>query len=162
MESDIKITADEYFDDSKFILNDNDKKRIQKNINLLKEANLPYIEYMRTVPIDSITQVKSKEEILNRMLIDYLLAVFSIYSCEDNTEVLNNLLNRFETKMNIRNLMSLVEKYTLNDILENKISSEEKEKLALRLEKIPVYLWSLGFISKPSSKDKSLPFKVIC
>ena len=91
-------------------LDELDKIRISNNINSLKNDNIPYLEYMVQVPINSLTEIKSKEDIINKMLIDYIIASSSIYMLNNNIYKLDILLSNKVSKIliNINKLPSTI------------------------------------------------------
>ena len=154
MKDDIKITSEELFDDKKYILDEKDIFRINKNIELLKKMNLPYLEHMRTVPINCTCKIKSKDEILKKLLVDFTLAVFSIYSDQTDLDLINGIFGKLDKKLNIKSFLTDKEVLLIDDIIEGNMSSKELNNISWILERIPIYLWALGFIDKPSSKEE--------
>lgn len=150
MNEEIKITSEEIFDDEKYILDEQDKKRINNNINILKQQNLPYIEHMRTIPINMTTIIKSKEDVINRLLSDFTLSTFSIYKNEDNIGVINEIFLKLNDRLEIKSVLTDKEIIILDDIIEGLLSKSELSKYSWLLERIPVYLWALGLYSKPT------------
>ncbi len=154
MRDDIKITSEEFFDNEKYILDDKDKERIEKNIEFLKKQNLPYIEYMRTVPINSVCDIKSKDDILKKLLVDFTMATFSIYSGESDINIINSVFSKLDKKLNIKKFLSDKDIILIDDIVNGNVTSKELNKLSWVLERIPVYLWVLGLMDKPSSNEE--------
>ena len=114
---DIKITSEDLFDENKFILDDSDKMRIEKNINVLKKKHIPYLAYMRTIPINSVTVIKSVEEIIDYMLVDYVLACVSTYAIGGSYHLIGDILDKLNRKYSIDGLLSLDDKRLIIDIV---------------------------------------------
>ena len=113
----IKITSEDIFDESKFVLDAFDKKRIEKNINVLEKKHIPYLAYMRTIPINSVTVIKSVEEIIDYMLINYVLACVSTYAISNSYQLIGDILEKLNKKYNIDKLLSLDNKRMIIDIV---------------------------------------------
>ena len=152
---DIKITSEDIFDEKKFILDDSDKKRIEKNIDVLKKKNIPYLEYMRTIPINSVTVIKSVEEIINKMLVDYVLACVSTYAIGSSYHLIGELLDKLNKKYGIDKLLSIDDKKLIIDIINEEYLVSELEVICYRFESVNVCMWALGFVDKPVSNQKA-------
>ena len=150
-----KVTSEEMFDNDKFVLDEEDKHRIEKNIDTLKQNNIPAFEYMRTVPINSTTVIKSREEILNKAICDYTLATCALYALSGSLFLLSPLLEKLNKKYDIRQLLSLEEKRIVVDIVNNCILAGGLEELCAKYESVYVCLWALGFLNRPSSSTKN-------
>ena len=148
------ITSEEIFDEDKFVLDEVDKQRIEKNIETLKKDNIPVLEYMRTVPINSITVIKSKEEILDKVIVDYTLATCALYMLTGSSNLVSTLLDKLDDKYDIRTRLSLEDKATVVDIVNNNILANGLEDITKKYEGVAVCLWALGFMNRPSSNEK--------
>ena len=151
---DIKITSEDLFDENKFILDDSDKMRIEKNINVLKKKHIPYLAYMRTIPINSVTVIKSVEEIIDYMLVDYVLACVSTYAIGGSYHLIGDILDKLNRKYSIDGLLSLDDKRLIIDIVNEDYLVSELEEIAYRFESVSVCMWALGFLDRPSSFKK--------
>ena len=150
--SEVIITSEDIFDESKFVLDEKDKNRIEKNISFLKLDDIPFNRNMRTIPINSNTVIKSEEEILNRLIIDFTIALFAKYS-KNEDKLLNVAFNRIDEKLGVRKLLTDKDILIIDKILDGKCSKNELENLELLFEDVNVYMWALGFISKPVSRQ---------
>ena len=148
------ITSEDIFDDNKFILDDGDLQRIESNIAFLKENDIPFMKHMRTIPINIGTKIKSEDEILNKLIIDYTLALFAAYSRDNNSKTITSAFNKIDSKLNVRRLLSADDIVLIDNILEKKLSEKELNNISSLIEEVAVYLWVLGFRDKPlSSKE---------
>ena len=150
--SEVIITSEDIFDESKFVLDEKDKNRIEKNISFLKLDDIPFNRNMRTIPINSNTVIKSEEEILNRLIIDFTIALFAKYS-KNEDKLLNVAFNKIDEKLGVRKLLTNKDILIIDKILDGKCSKNELENLELLFEDVNVYMWALGFISKPVSRQ---------
>ena len=151
--NEVIITSDDIFDESKFVLDEGDKNRIEKNISFLKLDDIPFNREMRTIPINSNTVIKSEEEILNRLIIDFTIALFAKYSSGEE-KLLNKAFNKTDEKLGVRKLLTDKDIILIDRILDGKCSKNELENLELLFEDVNVYLWALGLISKPVSRQR--------
>lgn len=153
--NEVIITSDELFDDDKFVLDDGDKERIEKNISFLEENNIPCIKHMRTIPINSTTKIKSEEEILNKLIINYTLSLLATFSLNDENKLIGLAFNKIDSKFGVRRLLSNEDMLLIDDILDNKLSKNQLVNISLLIEDVAVYLWVLGFMNKPFSSKQT-------
>lgn len=153
--NEVIITSDELFDDDKFVLDDGDKERIEKNISFLEENNIPCIKHMRTIPINSTTKIKSEEEILNKLIINYTLSLLATFSLNDENKLIGLAFNKIDSKFGVRRLLSNEDMLLIDDILDNKLSKNQLVNISLLIEDVAIYLWVLGFMNKPFSSKQT-------
>ena len=151
----IKVTSEEMFDNDKFVLDEEDKRRIEKNIVVLKQNNIPAFEYLRTVPINSVTVIKSKEEIAAKAITDYTLATTALYTLIGSHNLISPLLDKLNHKYDIRSLLSLEDKKIIVDIANDFIMANGLEELCSKFESVYICLWALGFLNRPISSGKN-------
>lgn len=142
-------------------LDELDKIRISSNINTLKKDNLPYLEYMVAIPINSLTEIKGKEEIINKMLLEFIIGTSGIYMIQKNTYVLDDLLSKINIKYNTDSLLSIEEKSLIINIINKLYTEKELEEFSIRIESANVCLWALGLVDKIDSYNKC-DFDSIC
>ena len=135
-------------------LDELDKIRINNNINSLKNDNIPYLEYMVQVPINSLTEIKSKEDIINKMLIDYIIASSSIYMLNNNIYKLDILLSNINKIFNTDSILSIEDKTLIINIINKLYTFSELEEFSIRMESVNVCLWALGLVDKIDSCNK--------
>ena len=135
-------------------LDELDKIRISNNINSLKNDNIPYLEYMVQVPINSLTEIKSKEDIINKMLIDYIIASSSIYMLNNNIYKLDILLSNINKIYNTDSILSIEDKTLIINIINKLYTLSELEEFSIRMESVNVCLWALGLVDKIDSCNK--------
>lgn len=146
-----KITTEEIFDDNKIIFDVDDKKRIEKNINILKEKSIPFIEHMKAIPFNSCTNLRSKEEIVNRMLADYAIATCALYSLEGKANIITSVINQMNEKLNIKSALAPEDTNFLNAMSEQKVSKQGLQDATWAFEECAMLMWTLGIIDKPKS-----------
>lgn len=146
-----KITTEEIFDDNKIIFDSEDKKRIEKNINVLKEKNIPFIEHMKAIPFNSCTDLRSKGEIVNRMLSDYAIATCALYSLEGKANIIPSVINQMNEKLNIKSALSPEDNKFLNAMSEQKVQKQGLQDATWAFEECAMLMWTLSLIDKPNS-----------
>ena len=151
----VVITSEDLFDENKFVLDEGDNQRIEKNISFLIEHNIPYIKHMRTIPINKTTKLRNEEEILNKLIVDYTLSLFARYSHDKENKIINVAFNKIDERIGVRNLLTGEDISLIDDILDNKISEDKLEEISLKMESVAVYLWALGLIKRPFSSKYS-------
>ena len=144
-----KITSSDIFDENKIILDDLDKERRRKNIELLKSQNVIYLEEMKSIPINSATTLRTKEEIVKRMLGDYVISYFCIFIGNPNFNgeaALSSLDQKFGIKANLN--PSDIE--YVNAIMNKKLSPDQIRNNSWLIEECSVLMWALSLMDKPS------------
>ena len=145
-----KITTEDIFDENKIILDELDKARQKKNIELIKNQNIPFIEGMQSVPINSVTTLKTKEEIIKRMLGDYVISYFCILSLNYKFDP-QKIINEMDQKLNIKTVLSSNDLQIVNDIIDKKMPIEMIKQRSWLIEGCAVLMWVLGLLDKPNS-----------
>ena len=162
--NEVIVLSEDAFDSKKFVLDDKDKKRIDKNIQFLREKNLPYLEDMHMIPINAICSIKSKDEILNKLLSSYAVYILATYSLDNLDQLVHPTINKLDEKYNIRRLLNNEDILTIDRILDGRLLFSELKDCKLRLEECYIYLWVLGFcdrLSPKTPKDDKLINKII-
>jgi len=143
-------------DESKINLSESDKKRIEKNCNIMKKKGLPYMPEMKLIPFDSIVNIKSKEEIATQMVKDFLIAhkavnrLEGISDIEDQNFVTTAL--KFQPEANVLGALSQISKGEVDEISLN--------QLAYLYERVNVYMWVLGLGDKPLANKQCYPLLI--
>ncbi len=148
-----KITSSDIFDENKIILDDLDRERRRKNIELLKNQNVMYLEEMKSIPINSVTALRTKEEIVKRMLGDYVISYFCIFIENPNFNgeaALTSLDQKFKIKTNLN--PGDIE--YVNAIMNKKLSQTEIRNNSWLIEECAVLMWVLSLIDKPSQSSQ--------
>ena len=135
-------------------LDESDKKRINENINTLKEKNIPYLQYMVKIPLNSLTQIKSKEEIINKMLVDFIISVSAKYMITNSAFKVGKFLDNINKKYNTDRLLSIEDKTLIINIINNLYTPSELEDYCTLIEKVNVCLWALNLVNKIDSYNK--------
>lgn len=146
-----KITTEEIFDDNKLIFDDSDKNRIEKNINLLKEKNIPFIEHMKAIPFNSCTNLREKTEIIDRMLSDYAIATCALYALEGNENRLGNIIKKMDSNLCILKVLTKEDTDFLMAMESKKVSKQGLQDATWAFEECAMLMWTLGLIDKPNS-----------
>ena len=146
-----KITADDIFDDNKIILTETDKQRQSKNIEYIKSKNILYKEDMKTVPIESATKLRTKDEVIQRMLADYVVATFCGYALNNNLSNIEDIINKMDQKLSIRSVLNQDDWNVINAIISKKVPQQQLVDFSWFYEECAVLAWALGLIDKPES-----------
>lgn len=104
---------------------------------------------MKDIPFNSCTNLRSKEDILKRMLGDYIIAVCSLYSLDDKFNVIPNFLDNFDMRFGIKSVLFSEDINAINGILSKKISSDALKDELFSFERCSMLMWVLGLIDKP-------------
>lgn len=149
-----KTTIEDAFDENKLILDEQDKKRISKNIELLKTNNIPYIENMKAIPTNSTTVLKTKEEIFNRAIEKYFYATIVDYALNEDKAMLDTVIYNMNQKLHINSILQEDDWLLVEKIKTNKLSTRELNGISWDYEECAVLLWELGLFSKPLSNEQ--------
>ena len=141
-------------------LSPSDTKRVNRNIELLKNRNIPFFDCKITIPTEENTNIKSKEEIVNKMLTCYVLSMSATYALDNASDLINAAYIKLDEKFNIKDILTLEEKSTILSIIKNDYNIRELEDISWQLEDVGVYLWVLGFLDLPNV-DKECNVKKI-
>ena len=150
--NEVVILSEDSFDESKFVLDSKDKKRIDKNIQFLREKNLPVLENMHMIPINAICTIKSKEEVVNKLLSSYAIYILASYSLDNMDQLVHPTISKLDEKYNIRRLLNNEDILTIDRILDGRMLFSELKDCKLKLEECYIYLWVLGFCDRQSPK----------
>ena len=145
-----KIISSDMFDEKKNELTDLDKEIQEKNKEIVKAMNIPYSEKLLGIPINSVTVLKSKEEILSSMLKDYVIATLCVYSLENQKELIPVALNGLDIKLGVRKYLSNEDLKFINMIASGNVQNNRLQSLTWLYERVYVYMWCLGLVEKPN------------
>lgn len=132
-------------------LDGQDKMRIDRNIRELRHEDIPYLKYMVRVPVNSLTEIISVEEIIDKMLVDYLIACSANLMISSSVTLIGDFLDKINRKYNTDKILSLEDKTTIINIINRLYTLSELEVFSMRLESVNVCLWALGFIEEINS-----------
>ena len=158
--SEAKISCGDFFDDSKFILDEMDKERIQKNISKIKKMDIPYFEGMKTITINYITSVQDKELILNRALVDYAIASFALLALDGKDDLIDIELNNLDNKFNLRKLLNSFDLNYINNMANKQISLPALQETSWVYEECYILMWALGLVDEVK-QDKECNIKLV-
>lgn len=126
-------------------------KRVNENITFFNDGN--------NIPDDKVI-IKNKTDIINRMLLDYILGVLSTYALDNASDLIKDAYLKLDAKYNIKDIISLDEKKVILKIIRNEYSIRELEDISWLLEDVRIYMWVLGLLEKPTF-DKECDIKEI-
>ena len=133
------------------IVDEQDEKRIKKNIEFLEYNNLVNPNDIAFIPTNASCKLKSKNSIISKLLVAYTLATFSTYTLDNSSFLINATYEVLDKKFNIKNMLSRNEIMTIKKIVEHKLSIIELRSINSLYEEVYVLLWALGLIDKIES-----------
>ena len=137
---------------SKQKISENDVKRAEKNIKIIKSLGLPYLEKMNTVPRDYDTELLDKEECLQEMLKQLFFAFeadfLSAYPDKYNF-VCKDVFKKMDSRYKISKYLGAEQ--TLWDKIKNReLDEQDIVDLTWAYEKVAIYEYILGLGDKPN------------
>ncbi len=150
-----KITSEDIFDENKIILDDIDKARIKKNIDYLKQNNIPYLEESKVIPINSNTKLMNKKDVFDRALSEYVVASMALYALEGKTSSILNILDEMDEKLQVKKVLSNGDINDIHAIYDGRVPKQQLQDVSWLFEGSAVLLWALGLFKKPSSNQET-------
>ena len=132
-------------------LDNQDKMRIDRNVRTLKQEDIPYLKYMVRVPVNVLTEIVSEKEIINKMLVDYLISCSANLMISSSVFLIGDFLDKVNKRYNTDSILSLEDKTTIINIINKLYTLTELEEFSMRLESVNVCLWTLGFVEEIDS-----------
>lgn len=131
-----------------------DKIRIDKNIRKLRQDDIPYLRYMVRIPVNSLTEIVSEKEIINKLLVDYLISCSANLMISSSVFLIGDLLDKINKRYNTDSILTIEDKTTIINIVNNLYTLSELEEFSMRLESVNVCLWALGYIEDIDSYNR--------
>lgn len=144
-----KLLYDDMIDESKMILDDMDKKRMQKNFDILRQMKLSFDEHLKIFPFNSCTKLHSKEDIVNRLLISYTMVRLILQIGTDKKDMNSSFLESMEKRFHLHSFLVPEDEKAI-DNLKNGITTFSEQLYLLLLDQCAVFLWMLGLDEMPS------------
>lgn len=127
--------------------NEKDQARKARNLEILKEKGIPYIEHMGVSAYDATSEIPAKEDILLRAIAVFACCVKSeVYTCgryEDVIEKNKEQVEMLEELYGFQKALSTEEKYFLEQESPNMM---DLNKFGWRYECCAVLLWALNLV----------------
>lgn len=130
-----------------FEMTEEDKKRMARSIEKIKNDNLPFVEGMHVSISEATATLPEKESIIKRMIAMLITGIASeIYNefgrnSEEAREGINNFIEMFEEKYGFKEVLNEREKAYLETYIED---DNEHNEFNWRYECPPVFLWALS------------------
>ena len=140
------ITTEDLLIDVNSLREDEDLKRAERNIYKLKSENIPYLEDMKSAPINKLVDIHNKEKVIEYALYHFIVATMSFANVPG--EIRNRILESFDRKYNVKDIVNKYDKNILNYILNEKMDSKDLNQLTWDYESCSVFMWSLGLIDE--------------
>ena len=106
---------------------------------------IDYLDNVKLIPISSDLRLRSKKEILDRMLIDYTIASIATYAFCSSYELIKTFLSNLDKKYEISKIIKGKDRELIINIFNKRISKENLENITYRFESSSVCMWMLGF-----------------
>ena len=121
------------------------------DISVVKKVNenLTFFGNSNGISLDKVL-IKSKEDIISRMFVDYSLSMSATYALDKDIDLIEPSYKKIDEKYNVNKIMSPKDKTTIYEIIEEEYSIRELEDISWLLEDVRVYMWVLGLLEKPS------------
>ena len=152
-------TTEDIYDETKIVLDDTDKEIRNRNLKDLKEMNVPANPNMRDVPINSLTELKSLDKIIDRAKIEFVLATLANYKL--NPEILNEQMNmqdlfdELNEETNVKNLMSNNELELVDALIYGEVDEQTLITMSWFYEASAILLWAVSLFPVPSISERS-------
>ena len=104
---------------------------------------IDYLDNIRLIPVGSDIRLRSKKEILDKMLIDYTVASIATYAFCSSYELIKTFLSNLDSKYEISKIIKGKDKELIINIYNKKINKENLEKITYRFESCNVCMWLL-------------------
>jgi len=147
------IVSKDFVIKNAIMLDDIDKKRIEKNINFLKKINFPYDENFTDIPICSNTFLSNKDILFENLIINYSFAtIATTLNGKKNEEVFDLIYNKLNSLYNIDKLLLPNEKKDMQDLRDGKY--EKWVSLTWLYEYVAIFGWILGLTDFPNQDNQ--------
>ena len=120
------------------------------DISVIKKVNENVAFFNDVSGITNKIIIKSKEEIISKMLVDYSLSMSATYALDSAIDLIDAAYIKINEKYSVNMVMSTRDKSTILGIIRNIYSIRDLEDISWLLEDVRVYLWVLGLLDKPS------------
>ena len=118
------------------------------------EDKSPFLKYIKAYPVNVLSIIRTDEEILNRIIIDYSLASAATYAFCAAYNLIEPALKAIDERFHIDTILTQVDRDILLNITNMKYDLDELERLSFKFESCCVCMWALGFIDKPIDNKK--------
>lgn len=134
-------------------ISEQDNNRMNKNIELLEKADIPYYKDMINIPRDFDTNLLSEEDIWKELLSTYTMATIATTVLnEKSIEPVDYICNTLKDKFNIDDILNVENKNIIESIKKEEIT--DLTKYTWDYEKTAILLWVLSLSDFPSQNQE--------
>lgn len=112
------------------------------------EGKIEYLDNITLMPKNTGLNTRSKKEILDKLLVDYVIASIATYAIYSSFDLIKTFLSSLDKKYNINSLLTSKDKELVLNICNRKISLSNLEELSYKFESSNLCMWFLGLSSE--------------
>ena len=109
-------------------------------------SGISYLNNIELVPNSSGLSLRSKREILDKLLVDYTIASIATYAFCSSYELIKTFLTTLDSKFDISNIIKGKDKELIINIYNKRINKENLQEITYRFESAYMCMWVLGFV----------------
>ena len=94
-----------------------DKVRIDRNIRTLRHEDIPYLKHMVRVPVNALTHIVDNTKIIDKLLVDYLIACSASLMISSSEFLIGDLLDKINKRYNTDDILTLEDKTIIINII---------------------------------------------
>ena len=118
------------------------------------ETQIKYLDNITLSPVITELKTRSKEEILNRFLVDYVIASIATYAICSSYDLIKPFLSSIEKKYEISKRLTNKDKDIIVNIYSKKIVGDNLEELTFKFESSNLCMWFLGLSDEIGYNNK--------
>ena len=111
-------------------------------------SGINYLNNIELLPISSGLSLRSNGEILDKLLIDYVVASIATYAFCSSYDLIKTFLTTLDTKFDISKKINGKDKELIINIFNKRLNFENIQELTYRFESANTCMWVLGFCDK--------------
>jgi len=115
---------------------------------------ITYLDNIELMPISLGLSMRSKKEVLDRMIIDYTIASIATYAFCFQYDLIKKFLETLDKKYNITSIINGKEKELIINIFNKRIDSFHLEEITFRFESSYFCMWTLGLVDSVTYNKK--------
>lgn len=117
-------------------------------------SGISYLDNIELMPISTGISLRSKEEILNKLLIDYTIASIATYAFCSTEELIKTFLTTLDSKFDISKIINGKDKELIINIYNEVIDKTNLQEITFRFESAYTCMWALGLTDNITYKNK--------
>ena len=117
-------------------------------------SGINYLNNIELMPVSTGLSLRSKKEILDKLLIDYTIASIATYAFCSSYDLIITFLTALDDKFYISNIINGKDKELIINIYNKKISKKNLQEITYRFESAYTCMWALGLTNNITYKNK--------